>query len=322
MLYRTVWCITKYFDEDIRIFTLCNLQENGLILNNVTIRPTDVFLVLLSWMHPEEWFFNAYSYIDSLGLSEKQFYIMCNTTQQMHDAYTAGFSNAYFINRHFNMDPQFFTIDQRPKRFDVCIFGEQLDRNRIPSAFHLSNLAIIDGLGQWNREWMYPRNAFRNGPDTILHSSKSDAPIIQQTMRESYTGLCLALKESMCYSSVEFFFNGVPVVTTDNDTGRMEWFNARNSIIIPNADPATIKMGVEKAKEMVLDGVFRPEIIRQDAIDLWTSFRQNFVAMLSDIFKSRNLPDLSENLYNRTHYHRFLYKSCWKGYEPTIRVFQ
>ena len=263
--YEKLFCISKYYeDENLRIFSMVNIQENENLFKTGCIRNTDKFLILLCWLHDEKWFSESYNILKLYQLNPDNFYILCNTQLQTDTAINVGFKNSYFINRHFNLDYNYYSIDTECKKeFDACIFGEQLNRNRIPMTFGVKSLAIIDGNAAWNSEWNYPSDAWRN--TGVLGTN---GKLIQETMRKSWCGICISQAESMCWSSLEFFYNGIPVITTYNDTGRMEWYNDKNSIIISEEElENNLQNVVNDFVSNIKSGKYDPYIIRKQAIE-------------------------------------------------------
>lgn len=315
LLYETVWCISKYYENtDMRVFSLVNIQENRLVMKDINFRKTDRFICLLTWMHPLKYFITAIEFLSTIGIDQSQCYLMCNTQRQLDDAKSVGFKNSYLINRYFILDPTCFHAEANPKLYDTCIYAEQVVRNRVHWCFHLPKLAIIDAIGKPQPLWDYPKCAWRN--TMYLHE---DNPIIQQVMRQSYTGLCIARTESICISSIEFFLNGIPVVSSINDTGRMEWYNDYNSILINDCKPETISQAVEDMKQKVLNNEIDPNKIRQDAINLSTSYAQEFVRMTSNLLGSGQL---AQQLFLEKYENHFLYQKHWKNFEDTKRLFR
>lgn len=314
--YDNKFCISKFYETDSkRIFSIVNIPENENLFKLGVIRDNDVFLVLLCWKHDEDWFEEAATVLDRYSLNKHNFYIMCNSTHQVKISKAFGFRNSYFINRHYNLDYNYYSIrSDAIKKYDVCIFGEQLERNRIPLSFGLKNLAIIDGNACWNPKWNYPPDAWRNA-----EALGTNGLLIQETMRSSICGLCISEAESMCWSSLEFFYNGIPVITTYNDTGRMEWYNERNSIIISEDQ---LSRNLQTIVDTFIDDIknkkYDPYIIRNEAIEKSNNFRKTFIEMFGSILENN---ELAKNIFETKYEQRMLYEKHWKCLEETKKLF-
>lgn len=319
--YRKTFCVGKYLDcSQGRIFSIVNLPENTGLFEHVykDITPKDRFLVIFSWMHPEQWFKKTDEMFVEYGLNKDQFYMMANTQEQLELCLAHGFDHSYFINRHFNFDYDTCHVDlDAVKNYDVCIFGESLPRNNIPLAFHLNNLVFLTGT-RLNEEWYYPNHV------DIVSTEKTNNPVnhplIQETIRSSKIGLSLAERDSMCWSVIEFFMNGIPLVTTRCDSGRLEWCNKYNSIIIESTDPPAITRGVNEMLERLPD--IDPEQIRDYAIADSEFFRAEFKKLIHDVYLSLNLYVDPTVWFNKHYTQRFMYEQNWKNEENSIAVFK
>jgi hypothetical protein len=312
--YEKSFCVSKYYDGNIRIFSMVNIPENENLFKLNVIRSSDVFLILLCWQHDQRWFEEASNVLNQYNLNKNNFFIMCNTKKQLELASQCGFKNCHFINRHFNLDYNYYKTDTNCfKKFDVCIFGEQMKRNRIPLSFNLKKLAILDGNSNWNETWNYPETAWRNEI-----AVGTNGMIIQETMRQSWCGLCISEAESMCWSSLEFFFNGIPVITTYNDTGRMEWYNTFNSIIISENDLTNnLQQIVDSFVNDIRSGKYDALKIRELAIEQSNFFRNNFINMVASILNDKIK---SELLFREKFEQRMLYEKHWKSLEKTVEL--
>lgn len=313
--YDKSFCVSKYYEcQDFRVFSIVNIPENEELFKTGVIKETDKFIVLLCWLHNESWFEEAANVLDKYNLNKRNFYVMCNTLYQVKLAKAFGFTNSHYINRHFNLDYNYYKVEQTEKIFDVCIFGEQLERNRIPLSFGLKNLAIVDGNARWNPNWKYPENAWRNS-----HALGTNGVLIQETMRKSWCGLCISEAESMCWSSLEFFYNGIPVITTYNDTGRMDWYTENNSIIISEDQ---LQNNLQNVVDSFIDSIksnkFNPQKIRDEAISKSDAFRAEFLVMTTKLL---NNSDLANSLYDIHYEQRMLYEKHWKSLNSTIALF-
>ena len=314
--YDNIFSVSKYYDDgEKRIFSIVNIPENEEIFKKYKVSKNDYFMAILSWQHDKEWFIESYNILVNYNINPDNFYILCNTKFQLVDALNVGFKNAFFINRHFNLDYNYYKVDKSVvKDFDACIFGEQHNRNRIPLSFGVNKLAIVDGNAKWNKNWNYPKDAWRN-----LASCGTNGMIIQETMRKSWCGLCLSEKESMCWSSLEFFYNGIPVVTTNNHTGRMEWYDSNNSIVLQSITPSLeeIENAIQLCKGKINDGSFDSEKIRNDAIQKSEFFRNEFVNMTSRIIGDDNV---AKECFITKYEQRMLYEKHWKSFDDTLKL--
>jgi len=243
---------------------------------------------------------------------------MCNNTEQIHMANECGFKNTYYINRHYNLDYNCYKADSNiEKIYDICVFGEQLGRNNIDLCFPFANdykIVIIDGNANWNSGLQYPESIDRI-PKTACGTN---GLIIQETMRQSKFGLCLSQQESMCWSSLEFFYNGIPVLSSNDKTGRECWYNENNSIVIEKKDFTSISNGITDMLSNIEHNIYNPISIRKDAIRLSNMFRSNFVNMIGDIFVKYNINNDPKILFDSKYEQRMLYEAHWKNFNNTL----
>lgn len=311
--YSSLFCISKYYEcREKRFFTMANLQENEELFKKNIIKNSDVFIVLLTWSHPLSWFIEAKSILDKYNLNIQNFHILCNTTTQLNDAIKIGF-NAKLINRHFNLDYNYYRIENVKKEYKACVFGEQIERNRIPLTFKIDNLVIVDGLNKWNDKWDYPSHVIKKG--TIGGTNDYE---IQKTMRKSYCGVCVSQLESMCWSSIEFLYNGIPLISTRDDTGRQEWLDYSNCVFVDDVNEDKIKEVVNSTVLAIKDSVFDANAIRESTIERSNKYRTKFIDYFGDLIENKKK---SEELFKEKYEQRMFYERHWKSLDSTMKLF-
>lgn len=84
---------------------------------------------------------------------------------------------------------------------------------------------------------------------------------ITQYLNESYVGGIFSTIEGQCRGSSEYLLCGIPVVSTKSLGGRDIWYNNDNSIIC-EFNPQSVSDAVNLAKQLVINGTFNAEKIR------------------------------------------------------------
>ncbi|MEQ8753383.1 MAG: glycosyltransferase [Coleofasciculus sp. G1-WW12-02] len=86
-------------------------------------------------------------------------------------------------------------------------------------------------------------------------------PELAKKMNQAYVGLCLSAQEGAMLASMEYLLCGIPVVSTPNKGGRDEFFNEKNSIIVP-PEPDAVAQAVQRWQKSPPD----PHKIREQVL--------------------------------------------------------
>ena len=110
---------------------------------------------------------------------------------------------------------------------------------------------------------------------------------------KSYVAGIFSKCEGACFASTQYLLAGIPVVSIESKGGRDIWYNTGNSIICDNNKDDCYK-SVMKAKEMLINGEFNRESIRNNTIELMNKFRNKFKEHL--IIKFKNIFNIEINI--------------------------
>ena len=294
---------------NIRIFIIENLIHNWdwLSVCNKNIKENDIFLVYLGWDHDENIVKNSSELFEELNLNKNQFYIMCNSEQEIKNFVKYGF-NCDLINHNCWLDwngPM--NILNLEKKYNAIYIARRSAFKRHMLASKVKNLALIAGNNHGKDISPIPEHVYLN--NKLLKPEE-----VCQKINQSHCGLILSEKEGACFSSSEYLLCGVPVVSTKSSGGRDVWYDNYNSIVV---EPSEDK--INEAVNSFLKNPRDPLKIRNNHINLAQSQRKKFINLLDLLFKKFNVKDInSEEYFNEKYYHK-LRKSM--NIEDVINLF-
>ena len=100
-------------------------------------------------------------------------------------------------------------------------------------------------------------------------------------INQSYAGLCLSAEEGIMRAAIEYLLCGIPVVSTPSKGGRDQFFNEKNSIIVPTESEA-VAQAVRRWKESPPD----PQAIREQTLNQLSQGRLEFCTYVARLIES------------------------------------
>ncbi|MDJ1472127.1 glycosyltransferase [Xanthocytophaga flava] len=100
---------------------------------------------------------------------------------------------------------------------------------------------------------------------------------------QSQVGLCLSKEEGPMLASLEYMLSGLPVVSTESEGGRDEYYDKEYCLIV-NDNPTAIRKGVEEMVARQID----PNYIREKTIAKLNQDRQRYVEFISDYVRKNS----------------------------------
>lgn len=288
-----------YFEgQRLRIFIIENLQHNYLWLEKYRhrIREGDHFFVILGSYWNEELIKNASQMFEYLRLDKSRFFIMFNDDRDKKRFSEHGFigevinQNAWLdYNETMNVLPDIAAS----KTFDAIYVGRLIAVKRHYLASAVRNLALVSGpLHGNNVEEAAPPHIYKN-------SDKLSASEVCEKINQSYCGLILSAREGACFASSEYLLCGVPVVSTESEGGRSDWYDDYNSIVVPPN-----KKAVADAVESFVDEPKDPFRIRQRHIAKANFYRARFVSRVAALFYEYEEAEDPMEYFLRNYFHK------------------
>lgn len=212
----------------------------------------------------------------ALGLDKRQFYMLCNSPEEIEIFEGLGL-NCVFVNNNAFIDETLYTkVDPNvAKIYDAIYVGRRTAFKRHILAQKVDRLAIVAGNNHGNN--LAPI------PDTTVYIN--DKPLtpeeVGEKIRQSHCGLIFSEWEGACFASSEYLLCGVPVVSTYCKGGREVFYTDENAIFC-DPDPDAIRDAAEVFKQTPRD----PYALRASHIEKAKMFRQNFIALLQELSDS------------------------------------
>ena len=166
------------------------------------------------------------------------------------------------------------------KKYDMVMNCRPEKWKRPELASLVSNLAYIEGRCFDKLQYVSPdvlRPKFKNNRRLAIEE-------VAEVYNESICGGIFSAGEGACFSSSEYLLSGLPVVSTKSRGGRDIWYDEFNSVIV-DADPESVKRGVDECITKVRSGVFNGKKIRERHIALAEEMKKRFVAEINRLFK-------------------------------------
>ena len=168
---------------------------------------------------------------------------------------------AYTVSHNAFIDPETFSIKNVRKEYKAAFLGCCRPQKRPElTSLVLPDLTVITHSNEKQRELVsHAKNITFNPP----HEK------IAEEICKADSGLILSATEGGCYSSTEYLYCGLPVISTKSTGGRDAYYDESNSIIVDdtpesvkdavdlvhkkNYDPNKIREGALKVSDQMLD---------------------------------------------------------------------
>ncbi|MFP5273323.1 glycosyltransferase [Coleofasciculus sp.] len=180
----------------------------------------------------------------------------------------AQFSNSLYVNEYI------YKPFEQPKHYDAIYIAQLQAFKRHWLAQDIERLMVVSYGGdlptfcpelahaEYNRKFI-PR------------------PELAKKINQAYAGLCLSAEEGAMLASVEYLLCGIPVVSTPSKGGRDEFFNDKNSIIVPPQTDA-VAQAVKRWRESPPD----PQVIREQTLKQLNAVRLDLCTYVAQLIEA------------------------------------
>jgi glycosyltransferase involved in cell wall biosynthesis len=212
------------------------------------------------YIHP----FKAYKY---RNLIKKKFYKknikIIFLTNELIESYWMRLLGleSFCINHNIHVCENIYKlpINLVHKCYDAVYTAALEKYKRIELSRKIKNLNLITykvGCETWSASSFLPRQT-----NFIANSSFLSHEEVVSLYHQSHAGLALSAVEGAMYASMEYLLSGLPVVSTRSLGGRSHFQDPRYWVTV-NANPDSVKKGVERAKKLHIT----PSEIREIAL--------------------------------------------------------
>jgi hypothetical protein len=300
-----------YFDgPDLRIFIIENIFHNYNWLGKHArgIKDTDKFIVILGWHHGDWHAHHSRSCIEACGLNIENFLILCNDMADYMIFSDHGFS-CHFVNQNCFLDYNLFDASMAETKIYKAVYIARLTPfKRHYLCDKLEDLALVCGD-------LHGGDEGEHLPPHIYINSKQLTPDeVKNVINQSHVGLILSDIEGACFASSEYLLCGIPVVSTKSHGGRSVWYNEYNSEICDSTPES-----VRKCVSSLISKSPSPERIRRHHVELSKYFRQNFIAMIQDLF-DRHYVAMSATTFFEEHYFHKMRVSMTPNFDDLFKL--
>jgi glycosyltransferase involved in cell wall biosynthesis len=294
-----------YSSYKLRIFIIENVSHNWEWLSRYShrIQLHDIFFVYCGWNHSTWLSRQALQTIQTLQLSQSQFFFMYNSSSEAENLHACGFHGC-LINQNAWLDEDLVMRPMAlPKIFDAIYVGRRSAFKRHMLAEQVGNLALIAGDNHGNDLAPIP-------PSTYLNSKPLPPEEVCNKINQSSCGLILSEEEGACFASSEYLLCGIPVVSTHSKGGRDVWYDDYNSIVC-DPDPKQIADAVAHFKAHPRD----PEAIRANHIEEAHKHRLRFIEAFDRVLHQHGVRGLDVHRYFYENYFHKMRKSMKPDFE-------
>ena len=236
--------------------------------------------------------------------------IYCSPNEQVHQYIKKSGYASILLNHNCFLDYNKFLLKEgQDREYNAVINSRPFWWKRIYLAENVKNLAYIAG-----KDWANDENSWTGYKDWNNVSVFHKIPYyeVNEIYNKSMCGLVLSgctgdnhqkLMEGANYSSSEYLFCGLPVVSTKSQGGREYWFDEKNSII---CDPSaqSVKESVELIIEKLNNGEMNRAEIRQTQIQKMNEMRKNFITKTQEIFNDKKIDENSSKYFDDNYFHK------------------
>jgi glycosyltransferase involved in cell wall biosynthesis len=236
--------------------------------------------------------------------------IFCSPNSLVHNKIIEKGYNSVLLNHNALVDYNKFYISD-DKKFKAILIARPFWWKRVFLANQVDGLAYVKGF-DWAKDatsW----DGWKNMNFSHL-AEEVTPPIVADLISKSSCGLILSgntglhvqnLNEGANYSTIEYLFSGIPVISTPNLGGRNFWLNEYNSVTV-NPEPTEISNTVNKINLNELLQINSSYQIRNSAILMTHDLRNNFIQKIGEIFYLNNVNSNPYEVFSDVYFHKFL----------------
>jgi glycosyltransferase involved in cell wall biosynthesis len=205
----------------------------------------------------------------------KQFLFLCNTKKEKLLCDKMEIYSVY-INKNCFLDESLFKIiDNTEKIYDGIYVTSIKTEKRLDILKNTKNILIVKNVNKETDPNVNTENL------NIL-----DEKMLKEDLCKKYNqtlfGCIFSMLDYSSNVSSEYLLCGLPVITTTSYGGRDIWYNKYNHIMIdPNED--SFNKAINLCKEKINSGLFNPELIRRNKINLMLEFRLKFNKLICQL---------------------------------------
>ena len=258
------------------------------------------FFVQLPWHHDKAYLKNCAEFFEKVtGLERLRVIVLANSHIELAHSISVGFKYSVLVPHNCFLDYELMTPVNVEKKYDLVLNTRPEKWKRPFLAEKVQKLAIIKGANHRPSDF-YDLNQLK---PLFINNERIGPNDVSKILCQSYAGGIFSAVEGGCYSSSEYLLLGLPVISTDCLGGRDIWYTERNSLKVEDNSSA-VAVGVEKAKNMVMNGYFDPDEIRRDHILMSNFYRSTFVDSLHKVVVDFGID--GEVLFRETYKHKFI----------------
>lgn len=234
----------------------------------------------------------------------------CSPNSVVHEKIKSSGYSSILLNHNALVDYDKFHLSSE-KLYRAVLIARPFWWKRVFLADQVSGLAYVKGSDWANDATSW--GAWRDMKFSFLAEDVRQ-PVVADLISKSACGLILSgntgehlqgLNEGANYSTIEYLFSGIPVISTPNQGGRNFWLNASNSITVDPYPMNVAKAVSDVCENSALEIVSSAEI-RRAAISSANSLRENFIEKIGEIFSINNIDADARNIFADAYFHKFL----------------
>jgi len=240
--------------------------------------------------HPM-WFFSWSSllhfYKQRKKLKQKNINLILLQNSKKENRFSIFFGfESLWINQNIQVCEHLFAIEKNEKKYDATYIAAAKKYKRLHLAKDIKNLNIItyfwpdirDKDGNWDLHTFEP--CIKH---CTFNKQRIATPEICTQLNQSYCGLALSAKEGAMLAIMEYFYSGIPVVTTESIGGRDQFYDHRFVKVV-----AANSKAVKKAVELMIQSNIDPNLIRDETIKKVELERRKFYELVKKLHIKHN----------------------------------
>ena len=215
--------------------------------------------------------------------------IACANSVEEYEAVKSEGVEVILANQNMFIDENFyFPIENQTIKFDAIYNAQFLPFKRHELLEGIDSLALIGYNHNSDEKYMARISTVLKRATLLNFDESNNVRFLNKEQcnvayNMSSSGLCLSKAEGAMYASMEYLMSGLIVISTKSSGGRDYFFDANNSIIVPD-DPLNIKEAIKSVKNMKFDR----NQIRSDVLEHVGRERRRFISEVDKIIKNES----------------------------------
>lgn len=210
---------------------------------------------------------------------------LANTYEDLETSLALGLEHSIFCNQNAWVDFNQFKITRLGghRQFQMALNCRPEHFKRAYLAKRVDDLVCIKGMN-YVKENYYDLSLLS---PKYMNDDRISSVDVNNLLNHAMVGGIFSAAEGACFASSEYLLAGLPVVSTSSIGGRDYWYNENNSIIC-DANEESVMESTSLAIEMLKQGRFNREDIRNSHMSESIRLRENFIVMLQKLFDVNN----------------------------------